>query len=264
MPIDTSRDDLLVQRLSELDEAGNKHPGMYLNTITDHYFGKELGEEFHKPITNWRDVDPNDLQEALFRAATIFPYIRHSNREDTQRWLEDKARQVGLEERLTQIEQYVLDQPWRRRPNLPIPLLIDDIDLPLRRISTIAAMVPGEHRRVSSKQWRDISEEWESRDPTTEVPLAKRIIDLYGDTIESFLDSYPIPDNLHQAEQVEHILKSLRRLEYPGIEEEGVISKQYDLVRGHPVLVFEDGSTMQNRIAYEPSLTKHTLSLIHI
>ena len=141
---------------------------------------------------------------------------------DTSR--DDLLGREAREERRAQIEQYVLSQPWRRRPRLAIPLRMDNIS-PLLKLALLNVyMVPREHRRVSSRQWRDISEEWESRDPTTEVPIAKRIVDMVGDTAESFLDSYPIPDNLHRAGRVNHILRSPIRPPYPEIGEEEVIS----------------------------------------
>ena len=140
------------------------------------------------------------------------------------------------EERRAQIEQYVLSQPWRRRPRLAIPLRMDNI-------STYVEIY-----------YPDISEEWESRDPTTEVPIAKRIIDMEGDEAANFLDSNPVPDNLNQAEKVEYILRSTLRGGYPEIGEERVISKQ--IVgggrQGRLVLVFEDGSTMRDGDAYDP------------
>ena len=99
-----------------------------------------------------------------------------------------------LEEQRIQIEQYVLDQPWRRRPALPIPLRLSDVSPFLEMISRNGFLLSGAPRRVSNEQWRDLWKEWESRDPTTEVPLAKRIIDLYGDAVGSFLDSNPLPN----------------------------------------------------------------------
>ena len=117
------------------------------------------------------------------------------------------------------------------------------------------SLVPGEHRRVSTEPWRGILEEWESRDPTTEVPLAKRIIDMFGDTTENFLDSYPIPDNLHRAGRVNHILRSPIRPPYPEIGEEEVISNHV-IDGGHLALVFEDGSTMEDGRTYGPGHPK--------
>ena len=155
-------------------------------------------------------------------------------------------RQETREERYAQIEQYRLSQPWRRRPSLPILFLIDDVS---------SQLAEGNQGQVWNKQWRDISEEWESRDPTTEVPIAKRIIDMFGDTADSLRKArYPTSTlgNLYHAGRVENILRLPLGLDYPDIGEEGVISKPI-LIEGRLVLAFEDGSTMEDGRAYEPN-----------